>query len=122
MSTSNGEELFSIGGRLREERNRIGLSQVVFGIELAATDRTVKKWEANETSPRAEDLLAASRLGVDVLYVVTGERQPPSKTHGVEEPAVAYSAAAELAKYIARLDLSETDTAMLKAFADRLAR
>lgn len=122
MSTSRGEELFGIGERLREERNRIGLSQVVFGMELSATDRTVKKWEANETSPRAEDLLAAARLGVDVLYVVTGERKPPKQTHGVEEPAVAYSPAAELAKYVARLDLSETDTAMLKAFAARLAR
>jgi len=117
MSTNCGEEIFGIGQRLREERDRIGLSQVVFGAKLDTTDRTVKKWEGNETSPRATDLLAAAGLGVDVLYVVTGQRAPLA----IRQETGGYTAAQRLAEFIAPLTLSEEDADMLRGLAQRLS-
>ncbi len=118
MSTACGEEIFNIGSRLREERTRLGMSQEVFGTRIGTTGRTVKKYEGNETSPRASELLTASSFGLDVLYVVTGEKTPL----GVAEPAPAYSEAGRLATYIAGLKLSAPDADLLKAMADRLAK
>lgn len=64
----------SIAARLREERHRLKLSQQqladVGGVKL----RTLQDWE-RALSPVQTEFLAATRPhGMDVLYVVTGER------------------------------------------------
>lgn len=118
MSTYNDEEIFNIGGRFREERERIGVGRESLGKELLTSGRTIVKYEANETSPRAHELLLFSRLGADVLYIVTGQRQ----VLGVSEPAAPYSVAADLATHVAVLKLSEPDAALLRSVADRLAQ
>lgn len=110
--------MFGIGARLREERQRLGLTQEIFGAKLGTSGRTIKKYEGNETSPRANELAVASSLGLDVLYVVTGLRQPL----GVAEPAAPYSVAADLASHVAMLKLTEPDAELLQAMADRLAQ
>lgn len=65
-----------IGERLRGERARLGLSQVVFADACGVNRSTLATWEKGEQSPTAAVLSMMSGLGVDVLYVVTGERAP----------------------------------------------
>jgi len=64
----------SVGARLREERMRIGLSQVDFGALASVTKTTQGNYEANKRSPDAVYLNAVSSAGVDIQYIVTGNR------------------------------------------------
>jgi transcriptional regulator with XRE-family HTH domain len=64
----------TVGDRLREERVRIGLSQE----ELAAVGGLRKQaqlnYESGSRSPDANYLLALAEAGVDIVYVLKGER------------------------------------------------
>ena len=64
----------SIGTRIREERERLGLSQTKFAALAGASRRVQAKWEADETSPTAVALAEFANAGVDVPYVLTGIR------------------------------------------------
>lgn len=66
----------TIGERLKEERNRVGANQTVFAEQCGVTKNTQLAYEKGERSPDANYLAAASTAGIDVLYVVTGERKP----------------------------------------------
>ncbi|OLU22539.1 transcriptional regulator [Pseudomonas sp. PA15(2017)] len=67
-----------IGDRLREERERLGMSQAVFG-ELGGVKANAQgNYEKGDRYPDAAYLAAVAERGVDVLYVVTGERRPTS--------------------------------------------
>lgn len=94
------------------------MSQRALASRLLTTDRTIKKYEANETSIRAVELLQFSEIGADVLYIVTGERLPLGSAEG----RTAYSPAERLAEFIFDLKLSEEDAELLKAMALRLIR
>jgi transcriptional regulator with XRE-family HTH domain len=63
-----------ICNRLREERERLKLSQVALG-EIGGIKKLAQiNYESGKRTPDAQYLQAISRIGVDVLYVVTGER------------------------------------------------
>ena len=65
-----------IGARLREERERLGLSQRVFG-EIGGVEPNAQgKYESGDRTPKADYLAAVASKGVDVLYVLTGSRTP----------------------------------------------
>lgn len=64
-----------IGERLKEERERLGLSQTDFAALAGASKNTQYNYEKGERSPDANYLSAAAEQGVDVLYVLTGERR-----------------------------------------------
>lgn len=64
----------SVGARLREERERLGFSQGAFGQLAEVSLRTEQDWERGVSSVRADFLSVAFEHGVDVLYVLTGER------------------------------------------------
>jgi len=64
----------SIGARLREERERLKLSQTPFAEAGGATKQTQHAYESNRTPPKANYLAKVARLGVDVGYVITGIR------------------------------------------------
>jgi len=66
-------EKHPVGERLREERQRRGLSQPALGEIAGAAKRTVIDWEKGASSPSAVQLSALAAAGLDVLYVVTGE-------------------------------------------------
>jgi len=66
----------TIGERLKEERNRVGANQTVFAEQCGVTKNTQLAYEKGERSPDANYLAAAAAAGVDVQYVVTGERKP----------------------------------------------
>lgn len=68
-------QLNTLGERLREERERLGLSQVAFG-ELGGVKKVAQiNYEKGNRSPDSEYLAAIAASGVDVLYVITGQRQ-----------------------------------------------
>lgn len=68
------EKNFSdLGARLREERERLGLSQEEFGSAGGVTRRTVTAWERGDQCPNAAFLGAIAGIGADVLYLVTGK-------------------------------------------------
>lgn len=63
----------SIGARLREERNRLGLSQEAFGAIPGVTKQAQIRYEKGERHPDTLYLAAIAAAGVDVLYVLTGQ-------------------------------------------------
>lgn len=69
-----------IGARLKEERNRLKLTQPEFAAAAGAAKRTLIEWEKGETSPSAVQLSALRDIGVDVFYVLTGERDRQPET------------------------------------------
>lgn len=66
----------SIGERLREERNRLGMSQPNFAALAGTTKQTLFSWESGKTAPDGFQMTALSAHGVDLLYVLTGQRTP----------------------------------------------
>lgn len=67
-----------IGTRLKAERERLGMTQPVFAEAANAKKRTLIDWEKEVSSPTAAQLSALAVIGVDVLYVITGQRVQPS--------------------------------------------
>ncbi|MPT03559.1 MAG: helix-turn-helix domain-containing protein [Delftia sp.] len=65
----------SIGDRLREERTRLGMSQPSFAALAGTTKQTLFSWESGRTAPDGFQLAALAGQGVDVLFVLTGQRQ-----------------------------------------------
>jgi transcriptional regulator with XRE-family HTH domain len=66
----------TLGDRLREERERLGQSQPVFAAIANTTKRTLFSWEEGKTAPDGFQLAALAAAGTDVLYVITGSRDP----------------------------------------------
>lgn len=99
----------SVGARLREERERLGFSQSAFGQLAGVSLRTEQDWERGVSSVRADFLSIAAAHGVDVLYVLTGQRmQPVESTLTPEERALLdnYQHSDEEARRSARLVLN----------------
>jgi len=81
-----------VHSRLKEERVRLGMTQGAFAEIAGVSKRTVANYEAGERSPDADFLTAISSTGVDVLYVLTGQRNSrlpmPAPTMAPDEQAV----------------------------------
>lgn len=92
------EIFISIGERLREEREAMGKTQSDFADFAAAagvpgaTRQSQAKYEKGLASPSAAYLSAIALEGVDVRYVLTGERDgpPPVALSGEEKLLVDY--------------------------------
>lgn len=65
-----------IGVRLKEERARLSLNQAEFAALGQVSKRAQIEWEKGTAVPNAAFLALAAHAGVDVLYVVTGQRVP----------------------------------------------
>ena len=63
------------GARLREERERLGLSQAELAMNLGQSRDSQGRYESGKRSPDWEYLDSLSGLGADVLYILTGERR-----------------------------------------------
>lgn len=59
---------------MRDERLRIGLSQDEFATVGGVARRSQSAYESDERAPDAGYLLAVREIGVDIGYVLTGER------------------------------------------------
>lgn len=64
----------TVGDRLREERERLKLSQPNFAAITGTTKQTLFSWESGKTAPDALQLAAMAAAGADVLYILTGQR------------------------------------------------
>lgn len=74
----------TIGARLMEERNRLGMNQTDFAALGGVGKATQINYEKGERSPDADYLGAVAAVGVDVLYVVTGKRSGSASLSQVE--------------------------------------
>ena len=74
-----------IGNRLREERERLGLTQPVFAELAGAKKRTLIDWEKDVSSPTAVQLAQLAAAGADVLYILTGQRASAQPAHDAAE-------------------------------------
>lgn len=81
-----------IAERLKSERERLGYSQSEFAGIADATRKTVFNWESGSGSPSADVLAVWANVGLDVLYVITGDRSfvPPKKLSSEEETMLDY--------------------------------
>lgn len=75
-----------MGDRIKEERERLGFNQSDFAALGAATRKTLFNWETGVAAPNAVVLAAWAAHGLDVLYVVTGQRMAaaPAPAEGEE--------------------------------------
>lgn len=64
----------TVGKRLKEERKRLGLTQVQLGEACGFTKWGQVNFEADKNLPGGAYLIAADGLGIDVAYVLTGRR------------------------------------------------
>lgn len=72
-----------IGSRLKLERTRLGFNQADFGAIGGVKKLAQIKYEQGERFPGADYLQAVAKVGVDVQYVITGDKgttmiKPPS--------------------------------------------
>lgn len=70
----------SISERLRHERERLGLTQPQLGQIVGVGKTTVLNWEKGASDPGAVQMAALAAAGVDVLYVITGQRSAPASS------------------------------------------
>jgi len=66
----------TIGARLREERARLGVTQTDLAVACGVAKNTQLNYEKDERSPDATYLLLAKEAGMDIHYVLFGERSP----------------------------------------------
>lgn len=64
----------NLGGRLKEERERLGMSQPDFAEVAGAKKHAQINWEKGVATPNGAAFEAWSKIGVDILYVITGQR------------------------------------------------
>jgi len=65
------------GERLRQERSRLGLSQKDFAALFGKKNMAVMRYEKGERVMGQDDLESLHAAGVDVYYLITGERTQP---------------------------------------------
>lgn len=83
-----------IGERLKEERDRLDMTQPAFADACGAKKRTLIDWEKGVSSPTAVQLSALSEIGVDVLYVLTGVHAREAAALKLDEETLAHHTAA----------------------------
>lgn len=108
--------------RLKEERERLKLTQPQFAEAAGAKKRTLIDWEKGVSSPTAVQLSALDKIGVDVLYVVTGVRSNVSSTRHLtpdEQQLLDLFRAAPLAVKAAAMGALEAGSTQPKAKAPR---
>ena len=68
----------TFGARLKEERTRLGLTQALFGAHGGVVKFTQFNYEKDVASPSVEYLYKLEKLGVDIGFLVTGQRTMPA--------------------------------------------
>jgi len=69
-------QLNGFGKRLKEERKRIGLTQEDLGRFGGVQPNTQSLYEKGERKPDITYLAGIEAAGIDILYVITGQRTP----------------------------------------------
>ena len=64
----------SVGARLREERERLGLKQEDLAVVGGVNRNTQGSYERGVRNPDTAYLAGVASLGVDLIYVISGQR------------------------------------------------
>ncbi len=104
-----------IGERLRKERERLGLTQSDFAKAGGVAFRTYCDYEAGKSEPKASTLSLLGEMGLDVLYVVTGQKTPVSGITTEEQKLVENYRAMDDA---ARLNMQAVSDSFAKSSQD----
>ncbi|WP_434147965.1 helix-turn-helix domain-containing protein [Methylocaldum gracile subsp. desertum] len=75
VNIKNDRYMNSFGSRLREERERLGMSQAEFGALGGVKRLAQANYEADKRDPDVTYLMALAEKGVDVFYLVSGVRE-----------------------------------------------
>lgn len=75
----------NFGTRLKEERERLGLGSTKFAGACGVGRTAQFNYERGEREPDSKYLEAATRIGVDVGYVLSGKRQDQRLKDSIEE-------------------------------------
>lgn len=68
--------LVDIATRFRSERARLGLSMERLARVIDVSCESVRRWENGQALPRIDALLRARQGGMDIVFVLTGQREP----------------------------------------------
>lgn len=106
-------QMDSLNNRLKEERQRLGLTQDEFG-ELGGVKRNAQKnYENGTRTPDASYLSAIAKHDVDVSYILTGERTV--RTEALENAQEAfYDCVKEVEAWLKENNKSLTDKQIVK--------
>lgn len=63
---------------MKEERTRLGLTQALFGAHGGVVKFTQFNYEKDVASPSVDYLYKLEKLGVDIGYLLTGQRTAPA--------------------------------------------
>lgn len=77
-----------ISERLKEVREALGVSQQAMANRLDVSLRSQQNYEAGSRTPDAMYLAALAAIGVDVLYIVTGQRNEAMPAVDASEQAL----------------------------------
>ena len=83
----------TIGLRLKEERERLGLNQTQLGAIGGVQKQSQLKYEGDITSPNAVYLAEVAKIGIDVNYVLFGTRAGSALTAEEEQLLATFRAA-----------------------------
>ncbi|MDE3972944.1 helix-turn-helix domain-containing protein [Glaesserella parasuis] len=73
-----------IGNRIREQREKLGLSRNEMADRLDVSLSALQNWEINEREPQASMIIKiAEFLGVMPNYLLTGEQSQPQEAKGI---------------------------------------
>ncbi|WP_225816227.1 helix-turn-helix domain-containing protein [Photorhabdus antumapuensis] len=70
----------SLGERLKKERERLGFNQSDFAEIVGASRKSQIRWEKDESAPGADAISLWAKIGLDVLYLITGQVQKSAST------------------------------------------
>ena len=106
--------MLNIGERLREERVRLGFNQAEFAAFAGVAKTSQFNYEKGDRSPDADYLAAVAAKGVDILYVVVGQRQ------SVEERTLSIDEI-EMVEHVRALDEDDKGAVkrLLRAFSHK---
>jgi transcriptional regulator with XRE-family HTH domain len=88
----------AIGARLREERERQGITQQSLAERFAVQRQAVVLYESGERAPVADQLAVLDQQGGDVTYVVTGRRRDEPSAKDRQDLLAAMAAVDDLCK------------------------
>jgi transcriptional regulator with XRE-family HTH domain len=68
-------ENMTISSRLKQERERLELTQVEMAKQTGIARASQQNYESGKRLPNVEYLNMLHKLGVDILYIITGEKR-----------------------------------------------
>lgn len=114
MSAGVADDRGTIGERLRGERLRLRLTQSQMAALAGKKDGAQQAWEADVSSPNANDLAAFASAGADVLFILTGERA--SRVRQIE----GFTAAAVVRRALALIGQDDRHRLLIEILAEEL--